>query len=67
MAIARRNKPYIDVMENVFGGLRISTDNQPRARGDIEPDLRPRPWLAGVSMSTVHVSITDDEEDGVHG
>jgi hypothetical protein len=48
-------------MENVFGGVRISTDEDPRSR-DREPDLRGRPWLTGVSMSEVNVSLADDDE-----
>ena len=57
-----RSKPYIDVMENVFGGVKISTDRDPRS-AEPEPDLRPRPWLTGVSLSEVHVSLADDEDD----
>ena len=34
------SKPYIDVMENVFGGVHISTDGEPKSR-EREPDLRP--------------------------
>ena len=54
-------KPFIDVMENVFGGVHILTDNDPRSR-EPEPDLRGRPWLTGVSMSEVNVSLSDDDE-----
>lgn len=57
-----RSKPYIDVMENVFGGVRISTDRDPRSR-DPEPDLRGRPWLTGVSMSQVSVKLADDDDE----
>jgi hypothetical protein len=56
-----RNKTYIDVMENVFGGVHISTDKDPRSR-DPEPGLRGRPWLTGVSMSEVTVRLADDDE-----
>ena len=56
-----RNKTYIDVMENVFGGVRISTDKDPRSR-DPEPNLRGRPWLTGVAMSKVNVRLADDDE-----
>ena len=56
-----QKKPYIDVMENVFGGVRISTDKEPRSR-DIEPDLRGRPWLTGVSMSRVKVRLAEDDD-----
>ena len=48
-------------MENVFGGVRISTDKDPRSR-DPEPELRGRPWLTGVSMSKVNVRLADDDE-----
>jgi hypothetical protein len=57
-----RPKTYIDVMENVFGGVRISTDKDPRSR-DPEPDLRGRPWLTGVSMSEVNVTLADDDDE----
>ena len=56
-----RKKPYIDVMENVFGGVRISTDKEPRSRGT-EPDLRARPWLTGVSMSRVTVKLAENDD-----
>jgi hypothetical protein len=56
------NKTYIDVMENVFGGIRITTEKEPRSRA-AEPDLRARPWLTGVSMSAVEVSLARDEDD----
>ena len=59
---SNRSKPYIDVMENVFGGVRISTDRDPRSR-ETEPDLKGRPWLTGVSMSEVQVTLSDDEDD----
>ena len=61
MTASDRNKTYIDVMENVFGGVRISTDKDPRSR-DPEPALRGRPWLTGVSMSKVNVRLADDDE-----
>jgi hypothetical protein len=56
-------KTYIDVMENVFGGVRISPDDEPRS--DVSrSDLRRRPWLTGVTMSSVHVTLAaDDDED----
>ena len=57
-----RDKTYIDVIENVFAGVRISTDKDPRSR-DPEPDLRGRPWLTGVSMSEVNVTLADDEDE----
>ena len=57
-----RTKTYIDVMENVFGGVRISTEKEPRTVAR-EPDLRGRPWLTGVSMSEVHVRLADEADD----
>ena len=56
-----QKKTYIDVMENVFGGVRISTDTEPRSH-DTEPDLRGRPWLTGVSMSRVRVRLAEDDD-----
>jgi hypothetical protein len=55
-------KTYIDVMENVFGGVRISPDDEPPSHG-FRNDLRSRPWLTGVTMSSVHVTLADDDED----
>lgn len=57
-----KKKPYIDVMENVFGGVRISTDKEPRSQAS-EPDLRGRPWLTGVTMSAVQVTLDEDEDE----
>ena len=57
-----RRKPYIDVMENVFGGVRISPDGEPQAR-DEEFDMRRRPWLTGVSMSKMHLSFAREDDD----
>jgi len=57
-----RTKPYIDVMENVFGGVRISPDDEPQSP-ESRTDLRGRPWLTGVSMSAVHVRLADEDED----
>jgi hypothetical protein len=48
-------------MENVFGGLRITTEQDPPHRADL--DLRPRPWLSNVKMSAVQVSITPEDDD----
>lgn len=60
-------KTYIDVMENVFGGVRISPDDEPRP-ADSRNDLRGRPWLTGVTMSSVHVTLAeeDDKDDEEH-
>ena len=55
-------KPYIDVMENVFGGVRISTDKDPQSRNP-EVELRGRPWLTGVSMFEVNVSLADEDDE----
>ena len=56
------SKPYIDVMENVFGGVHITTDSEPKLR-ERESDLRPRPWLTGVSMAQVSVKLSKDYDD----
>ena len=61
MTASDRKKTYIDVMENVFGGVRISTDKDPRSR-DPEKNLRGRAWLTGVAMSKVNVRLADDDE-----
>jgi hypothetical protein len=55
-------KTYIDVMENVFAGVRISPDDEPRSRVS-RNDLRSRPWLTGVTLSSVHVTLTDDDDE----
>jgi hypothetical protein len=57
-----RSKPYIDVMENVFGGVQISTESEPETR-EPESDLKGRPWLTGVSMTEVQVRRTDEEDE----
>ena len=57
-----RPKPYIDVMENVFGGVRISPEDEPPAEVS-GPDPRPRPWLTGVSMDAVEVTLADEDSD----
>jgi len=62
VSLEDRRKPYIDVMENVFGGVRISPDNEPRAHA-FQPDLRRRPWLTGVTMSAMHVRVAEADED----
>ena len=49
-------------MENVFGGVHISTDDEVRAHV-VEPDLRARPWLAGLTVSEVHVSLSADDDE----
>ena len=55
------NKPYIDVMENVFGGVKISTEVEaPEPARD--SDIRPRPWLSGLTVSASDVRLIADEE-----
>jgi hypothetical protein len=54
-------KPYIDVMENVFGGVRISTDDEVRGRTR-EAYIGARPWLAGLTVSAVDVRLLSEEE-----
>ena len=57
-----RRKPYIDVMENVFAGVRISTEDEVRGRMP-ESDIRARPWLAGLTVSAADdVRLLMDEE-----
>jgi hypothetical protein len=57
-----RKKPYIDVMANVFGGVRISTGDEVRGRMP-ESDIRARPWLAGLTVSANDdVRLLTDEE-----
>ena len=62
MAASDERKPDIDVMENVFGGVRISPDDEPRSP-DSGTDLRGRPWLTGVTMSAVHVRLADEKDE----
>ena len=52
-------KTYIDMAENVFGGVRISPEDEPPSRV-VSKDIRGRPWLTGVTMSSVHVTLADD-------
>ena len=49
-------------MENVFGGVRISPDDEPRSHA-LRKNLRRRPWLTGVTMSSVHVTLADDDDE----
>jgi hypothetical protein len=57
-----RRKPYIDVMENVFGGVHLSPDDEPRSHV-FRADLRSRPWLTGVTMSSVQVRLADEDDE----
>lgn len=59
---AARKKPDIDVLENVFGGVHISTEDEERSPAP-EPDIRARPWLAGLTMSAVQVTLTEDDQE----
>ena len=56
-----RRKTDIDVMENVFGGVRLMPEDEPRSRAGI--DLRGRPWLTGVTMSAVQVRLADEPDE----
>ena len=49
-------------MENVFGGVRLSPDDEP-STPDSGTDLRGRPWLTGVTMSAVHVRLADEKDE----
>jgi hypothetical protein len=59
---ADRRKPFIDVMENVFGGVRIMPEDEPISRASGR-DPRARPWLTGVTMSAVQVRLADEPDD----
>lgn len=52
-------KAYIDVMQNVFGGVHITTDEDVDRSDE---DFRPRPWLLGISMSAVRVRLGREDE-----
>jgi hypothetical protein len=54
-------KPYIDVVENVFGGVRISTEDEAGGQTP-ESDIRARPWLSGLTVSAADVRLIPDEE-----
>ena len=56
-----RRKPDIDVMENVFGGVRIMPEDEPQIACRL--DLRGRPWLTGVTMSAVQVRLADEPDE----
>ena len=62
MSTSDDRKTYSDMVENVFGGILISPDDEPPSHG-FRKDLRGRPWLTGVTMSSVHVTLADDDED----
>jgi hypothetical protein len=55
-------KTYIDLVENVFGGVLISPDDEPPSHR-FRKDLRGRPWLTGVTMSSMQVTLADDDDD----
>jgi hypothetical protein len=57
-----RKKPDIDVMENVFGGVHISTEDEVRDSAP-EAEIRPRPWLAGLTLSAVQVTLAPEDEE----
>jgi hypothetical protein len=50
-------------MEHVFGGVRITTDDEVRNHGN-EPDFRARPWLSGLSISSSRVTFPDHDDGG---
>lgn len=54
-------KTYIDMVQNVFGGVRISPEDEPRSPV-VRRDIRGRPWLTGVTMSSVHVTLANEED-----
>jgi hypothetical protein len=53
-------KPFIDVLQNVFGGVHILTEDQTSSVDDT--DLRARPWLSGLTMSDVHVRLSREDD-----
>ena len=62
MAGSDDRKTYSDMVENVFAGVRISPDDEPRSYV-FRKDLRRRPWLTGVTMSSVHVTLADEDDE----
>jgi hypothetical protein len=54
-----REKHESDVMEHVFLGVRTSRERR-EAR---VISLDGRPWLAGVTLSAVQISVLDEEPD----
>jgi len=54
-------KTYIDMVENVFAGVRISPEDEP-ASPLVSEHIRGRPWLTGVTMSSVHVTLAHEED-----
>ena len=61
MGIADDRKTYIDMAEHVFGGVRISPEDEPPS-GVFSKDIRGRPWLTGVTMSSVHVTLANEDD-----
>ena len=54
-------KTDIDIMQNVFGGVRISPEDEPPSPV-VSKDIRGRPWLTGVTMSSVHVTLANEDD-----
>jgi hypothetical protein len=53
----------VDVMENVFRGVQLLSDDPATSSSDIVT-LDVRAWLAGHAISAVHVTVLpDDDED----
>ena len=61
VGIADDRKTYIDMAEHVFGGVRISPEDEPPSPV-VSKDIRGRPWLTGVTMSSVHVTLANEDD-----
>jgi hypothetical protein len=58
-----RSKPghnYVDLIEHVLGGVQVTTEREPRSRA-ASLDIASRPWLGGISRSSVEVSVGDED------
>jgi hypothetical protein len=54
-----RDMNGVDVMEHVFRGVQLLSDNTQTFSGDIV-DLDVRAWFAGTAISAVHISVLDN-------
>lgn len=52
-----------DVLEHVLRGVRAVIADEQRRDRPVSVDLRARPWLGGVVVGAVRVSVADDEPD----
>jgi hypothetical protein len=56
-----RDRHGVDVMENVFRGVQVLTDRT-QSLFDDPMDAEVRAWLAGTTISTVHVRVLEPED-----